>query len=163
MQTYWKKRQNDIFHRAKVMLFSPNTVQSLSLFQFSKGSFCYATAPSTTRLLPLRPWGKQYHLNFSNQYLLFSKMYWLLSTFCLTGLIWCFIPAHILLGSLIKMLNAFYHFTEILWLLGCWQKGKTKQVEGQSAQRDGSILSGKTAAIILHPMAHHADATLLIT
>lgn len=118
-------------------------------------------------LLLLSPWDEQYQINFAKSIcIIFQRCVrchrqriFYSGTFDMALYPRLYPPP----GSLIKMSKAFSHFTEILWLLGCWHDGNDKQVEGQSAQRNWLYISpGITPpAIILHPMAHHADTALL--
>lgn len=91
------------------------------------------------RPLLLRPWEEQYQIHFAKSICIISKdvlaaidKHFFFSHAFNMVLYPCSYPP----GSLITMSNAFSHFTEILWWLGCRHKGKDKQVEGQCTQRD---------------------------
>lgn len=113
-----------------------STIPLLVEFFKRKPSLCHGS-----EYKGLRPWDEQCQINFAkiNMYH-FSKMCSLPSTEnILFWRIWYGASSPLvspLPGSLIKMSKAFSHFTEILWLLGCWHDGNDKQVEGQSAQRN---------------------------
>lgn len=115
-------------------------VQSLPLLNFFKRKPSQCRGSQYNGLLLLSPWDEQYQINFAKSIrIIFQRCVrchrqriFYSGAFDMALYPRLYPPR----GSLIKMLKAFSHFTEILWLLGCWHDGTDKQVEGQSAQRN---------------------------